>query len=234
MVQYNRFVEAARSAFVSKDSRSAKALCAAIVVGWLLSFSEGAMDALTVKAGTLFPPRFHIWTVVTAPFMENYLLLVLLDLFAISFLAKVVSPLWGEIELLLFFFIVNISTVLWGSIFYLAHFAVKGNAYFLYDVSLHGMTAFVTAITVGVKQIMPDHVIFRLPLGKKTLKFRNRNVPLTYVIVVCLLAGCGVIGSEYGVMTVVGFFTSFFYLRFYQRHGGGEPGDMSEAFAFAT
>jgi len=47
-----------------------KCLCASLSVGYLLSFSETALDLLTVSPGKLMPPNFWIWTILTHCFIE--------------------------------------------------------------------------------------------------------------------------------------------------------------------
>lgn len=234
MIQLQRAFQTIATLLVSKENNIAKGLCVAVVLGFILTFSSQAFNALSVQAVTIFPPRFHVWTILTAPFLERSIILLCVDLFAISFLSKIVKPLWGSVEFLIFFEIINLSTILLGSFFYIFVYAVSSNEYFLFEASIHGMSAYVAGITVVIKQIMPDHVVFRLPIASRSLKFRNRNLPLASVLLYCTLSVIGVLQPECSVMSVIGFLTAFIYLRFFQKHSNIGQGDMSETFAFAT
>lgn len=77
---------------------------------------------------------------------------------------------------------------------------------------------------------MPDHIIYRSPMGKIT----NRNVPLILFIVSLILWAVGLVEGSYCTMFGTGLAISWVYLRFYQVHANGCKGDLADSFAFAT
>lgn len=78
---------------------------------------------------------------------------------------------------------------------------------------LIGLSGYLAGVTVAVKQVMPDYVLYRSPVGKIT----NQNVPL--VVLACTLvmwAALGIIEGSYCTMFGSGLLVSWIYLRFYQ------------------
>jgi hypothetical protein len=84
-------------------------------------------------------------------------------------------------------------------------------------------------VSVAVKQIMPDHILIKTPIGKIT----NRNIPLMVWIVYLLLWLLGLLEGTHPTMFLSGLLISWMYLRFYQRHNNGSRGDMADNFTFA-
>lgn len=84
-------------------------------------------------------------------------------------------------------------------------------------------------VSVAVKQIMPDHILAKTPVGKIT----NRNVPLMVWILLLLLRIVGLIEGTQPTMFLNGLLVSWIYLRFYQKHTNGTKGDMADNFTFA-
>jgi len=58
------------SGIVNGLSVFVKCLCVSLCVGYLLSFSDTALDLLTVSPGKLMPPNFWIWTLLTHCLIE--------------------------------------------------------------------------------------------------------------------------------------------------------------------
>lgn len=103
----------------------------------------------------------------------------------------------------------------------------------MFATYIHGLTGYVAAVCVAVKQIMPDHVLFRIPIAG-TIKFRNRNLPLLLLSVLGILCAVGFSQWVYFWMFLSGIYAGFVYLRYIQKHSNGSRGDSSEAFEFAT
>jgi hypothetical protein len=70
--------------------------------------------------------------------------------------------------MLVFFGIVNIAVVVLSVSYYLFLYAVTFDPSMLFEVKIHGLSGYVAATSVTVRQIMPDHVLLRTPLGKLT------------------------------------------------------------------
>jgi len=80
------------------------------------------------------------------------------------------------------------------------------------------------------KQVMPDHILARTPLGKIT----NRNIPLSVFGLTFIMWAIGMVEGSYCTMFGTGLIVSWLYLRFYQVHSNGSKGDLADSFAFAT
>ena len=52
--------------------------------------------------------------------------------------------------------------------YYLFLFSVTFDPAILFDIKIHGLGGYLAAVSVAVRQIMPDHVLLRTPLGKLT------------------------------------------------------------------
>lgn len=114
--------------------------------------------------------------------------------------------------------------------FYLVLYMATVNTDVLFEVHIHGLAGYIAAVSVAVKQMMPDHVVVRLPLlGKMT----NRNVPLTVSVLSIILYVAGLLEGTYPTMFTTGVVIGWLYLRFYQRHNNGSRGDMADNFTFA-
>lgn len=218
------------SALLGNTSSSIKFICISTLVGYALSFSDRAVDILSVTPGYLMPPTFWIWTIFTFCFIELHFWEVLVDLITVGLCGKLIEPSWGGMEMLQYFAITNTGVAILTSFYYLFYSMITKDAEFLFDVHIHGLAGMNAAVSVAVTQIMPDHLIARTPLGK----FSNRNVPLTVVIVSILLWAVGLLDGTYPAMFASGLYVSWVYLRFYQRHSNGTRGDSAENFRFAS
>lgn len=82
------------SALLVNTSPSVKFICIVTIFGYLLSFSETAVKALSVTPGYILPPQFCIWTAFTFCFLELYLWEVFLDIIIVGLCGKLIEPLW--------------------------------------------------------------------------------------------------------------------------------------------
>lgn len=218
------------SALLGNTSSSIKFICISTLVGYALSFSDRAVDILSVTPGYLMPPTFWIWTIFTFCFIELHFWEVLVDLITVGLCGKLIEPSWGQMEMLQYFAITNTGVAILTSFYYLFYSMITKDAEFLFDVHIHGLAGMNAAVSVAVTQIMPDHLIARTPLGK----FSNRNVPLTVVAVSIIMWAIGLLDGTYPAMFASGMYVSWVYLRFYQRHSNGTRGDSAENFRFAS
>lgn len=77
---------------------------------------------------------------------------------------------------------------------------------------------------------MPDHIIYRSPVGKIT----NRNIPLACFLLTFVMWAIGLVEGSYCTMFGSGLIISWIYLRFYQLHANGSRGDSADSFSFAS
>lgn len=225
------------SKFLSNTSNTVKFICGVTIFFYLLSYSESVrlaiLSYLAVTPGYLLPPSCWIWTAFTYCFIELHLWEVLANLLTIVLTHKLIEPLWGQAEILLFFIIVNFSVAILSSIYYLVIFVCTKDAEFLFTDSnshIRGLSGYLGGICVAVRQVMPDLLIAKSRFGVLT----NRDIPLTLVCIIIVLSCLGLLDHTFPVMFITGLLVSFIYLRFFQRHGNRSRGDNAENFTFAS
>ncbi|XP_063606050.1 transmembrane protein 115-like [Penaeus indicus] len=218
-------------AVVGNAGAFVKVVCVLLLVGYGLSFSESAVEVLSVTPGFLLPPTFWLWTALSHCFLEVRLWQVCVDLVTLGLCGKLIEPLWGTLEMVLFFLLVNVCVAFISALFYLLVYMVTFDPDVLFSVQINGMAGYIAGLSVAVKQIMPDHVLLRTrtPLGKVT----NRHVPLCLFLAALLLYLCDLLEGLYATMVGCGIAVSWVYLRFYQVHSNGTRGDMADTFAFS-
>ncbi|XP_017851383.2 LOW QUALITY PROTEIN: transmembrane protein 115 [Drosophila busckii] len=205
-------------------------ICLVTTVGYLLSFSETAVLLLSVTPGYILPNgKFWIWTAFTFCFIELHWWEVIVDVITVGLCGKMLEPLWGQFEMFKFFALSNFGVSLLTTIYYLFYYMITKNPTILFDVHIHGLAGYVAGICVAVRQIMPDHLIFKTRYGRLT----NRNVPLTVLILAIICWAIGMLDGTYPAMFASGALVSWIYLRFYQHHPNGR-GDSSESFTFVS
>ena len=117
-----------------------------------------------------------------------------------------------------------------SAFFYYILYMSTFNTELLFDVHIHGLSGYLAGVSIAVKQVMPDHILARTPLGKIT----NRNIPLAVFGLTFIMWAIGMVEGSYCTMFGTGLIVSWVYLRFYQVHSNGSKGDVAESFAFAT
>lgn len=158
-------------ALAKNTSFFVKFFCVVTILGYFLSYFKTSIIAFVITPGRfLSPPSFWIWTAFTFCFIELHIWEVLADIITVGLCGKLVEALWGQLEMIKFFAVANFGVAILSSLYYLFLYMCTKNTYFLFDIQIHGMTGYIMAITVAVKQIMPDHLILRTPF----VKFTNR------------------------------------------------------------
>ncbi|KAH8263856.1 hypothetical protein KR038_002469 [Drosophila bunnanda] len=205
-------------------------ICVVTTFGYLLSYSETAILLLSVTPGYILPNgKFWIWTAFTFCFIELHWWEVAVDVVTVGLCGKMLEPLWGQLEMFKFFALSNFGVSLLTTVYYLFYYMVTKNPTILFEVHIHGLAGYVAGICVAVRQIMPDHLIFKTRYGRLT----NRNVPLTVLVMAIILWAVNMLDGTYPAMFASGSLVSWIYLRFYQHHPNGR-GDSSESFTFVS
>lgn len=224
------YVASGTSALLANTSLSVKVVCLVVFSCYFLSFSEPAVLALSVTPGYFNPPHFWVWTAFTHCFLEIHFWEVVVDIVTLILVGKLIEPLWGALEMVTFFFVVNTGVAVLCAFFYYILYMATQNTELLFQVHIHGLSGYLAGVSIAVKQVMPDHILARTPLGKLT----NRNIPLTVFAATFLLWAIGMVEGSYCTMFGTGLIISWIYLRFYQVHSNGSKGDLADSFAFAT
>lgn len=245
------------SALLGNTSTSVKFICIVVLISYCLSYVEQMILALSVTPGYLMPPAFWIWTAFTFCFLEIHLWEVCVDILTVGLCGKLIEPLWGALEMMTFFAIVNIGVAVISSLFYLFLYMCTSDTDLLFGTHIHGLAGYLAGtrkfipffppplvylmtfnhvllfpllgVTVAVKQIMPDTILVKTPMGKIT----NRNIPLTVWFFSLIFWIVGAFEGTHPAMFLSGIIVSWIYLRFYQRHTNGTRGDMADNFTFA-
>lgn len=215
-------------ALLGNTSTSVKFICGVVLFSYGLSYSDDAVRVISVTPGYIMPPSFWLWTAFTFCFLEIHFWEVLVDIITVGLCGKLIEPLWGQMEMLLFFAVVNFGVAVITTAFYFILYVCTFNTDLLFTVHIHGLAGYIAGVSVAVKQIMPDLVIAKTPLGK----ISNRNVPLCVVFVSVILKLIGLVDGTYPTMFFSGLIVSWIYLRFYQKHSNGTRGDMADYFTF--
>lgn len=199
----------------------------------MLSFIEPLRVAFSITPRLLFPPHFYLWTVGTFCLIEASVFLLFYDLVCVHLASKLIEPLWGPVEIAKYFAIVNISVAFGTTSVLLVAYAIliqfAEDPESVFELKFSGFTGFNSALFVAVKQILPDDVIFKTPVGK----VKNTHLPALIILIFSILTVVRLASPVYLIMCLTGVFSGWIYLRFFQPHANGMKGDMAEHFSFA-
>jgi hypothetical protein len=154
---------------------------------------------------------------------------VLIDISVLILCGKLLEPLWGAMDMLIFFGIINTGVAIGTAFVYIGFYLVTKNEEYLFETYIYGLAGYIAGFSVAVKQAMPDHVLATSPFGK----LRNTHIPLLLLFVTITLRLIGLLEGPYPFMFGFGILISWIYLRFYQKHSNGNRGDMADNFGFA-
>uniref|UniRef100_A0A0B7AXN2 Peptidase S54 rhomboid domain-containing protein n=1 Tax=Arion vulgaris TaxID=1028688 RepID=A0A0B7AXN2_9EUPU len=213
-----------------KSSIVIKTITVMVIIGYLFSLIPSAFPYIMITPGYVMPPNFRVYSFLSFCFIEVHFWHVLIDIIVIILFGKLLEPLWGALEMLLFFIIVNVGAgVITSFLYFIIYLATLKDEY-LFEVQVYGLSGYIAGFCVAVKQLMPDHIIATLPFGK----LRNTHIPLTLLILIIVLRIMGLLPGPYPYMFTSGLVVSWVYLRFYQKHAHVNRGDMSENFTLAS
>lgn len=217
------------AAALGNSSVVVKFVCTALAVGYCLTFIPNVMDHITVTPGHVLPPNFAFWTYITQSFVETHIWIFIVDIGIVILYGKLLEPLWGAFEMLIFYAVVNTAVAVITCCVYLFIYMATKNVDYLFETHICGLAGYVAGFSVAVKQIMPDHVLVSTPFGK----LRNKHIPTLLLYGAILARIIGIVDGPFPIMMAAGLLVSWIYLRFYQKHSNGNRGDMAESFAFA-
>lgn len=223
------FIKTQFSAILANSSVVIKSLCVVIICGYFLTFSKTILGFFTVIPGYVLPPNFFIWSFLTHNFLEIHIWNVFIDLVVIVLYGKLLEPLWGAFEMIIFFVVVNLSVAILTTTIYLALYSISRNTDLYFETHIHGLAGYLAGFAVAVKQIMPDHVLVNSPFGK----LRNKHIPFLLFAFAIVMRLLFLVDGPYPIMFGCGLFVSWVYLRFYQKHGNGNRGDLADSFSFS-
>ncbi|XP_077080071.1 transmembrane protein 115 [Siphateles boraxobius] len=227
----NRYLPVARQHFLSalaSTSVVVKSICATVILLYLLSWTANTTYLLAVTPGFLFPPNFWIWTLLTHAVVEQHIFGVAANIATVMVAGRLLEPLWGALELLIFFAVVNVAAGLLSGLSYLLTYAVTFDLDYLFAVRVYGAPAFLGGILVALKQTAGDTTVLRVP------QIRLKAAPALALLSIAVLRLAGLLDTSAPLAACgYGALSGWVYLRFYQRHSRGR-GDMSDHFAYAS
>ena len=180
---------------------------------------------------------FNPWTFLTATFVEQNVITLLVNGATIFFGGKYLERAWGSKE---FAKVVLIATLIPNLIavpIYIAWGAIMGNTTRTLTPITGGITLQATFL-VAFKQLVPEHTVTIL---KGMVKMRVKHFPALFLLL-NTISGLLLGTDTAAVLSWVGLLTAWTYLRFYKTQpdmsssttgGRGLRGDASETFAFA-
>ena len=148
-----------------------------------------------------------VWQLVTAGFTENYVICVVLNISVLAVSNRFLEPVWGTFEYIKFIAIVNTATYSLNLVIYFVGYVLLAKESFLYAPSCGGQ-GLLAGILVGLKQLIPDHVMVRAVPA-----VRVRHLPLCSFIAAVFLMLVRVAGLRYVTVTIGGLASSWIYLR---------------------
>lgn len=204
---------------------TAKVGCLLLILCYALSFIFDPLQPLAVTPGYLIPPSFWIWTVVTHPFIETHLALLLCSLVAVILSSNFLESSFGTVKLLIYYGIVCVASSICSALFYFFAYMVTFNVDYLFSVHVNGMSGLLGGALVAIKQNSGDQPL----VGAVGLQFKD--MPLFCFVILAALKLFSFIPGGYVLAYGFGALAGWIYLRFYQNHSKGR-GDQSEHFAF--
>merc|ERR1712226_1286157 len=205
-----------------------KFLLLEVTLFYCLSFIDGIEEHLGITPGNLIP-SFKIWTLFTYALIDVHWWNLVRNWIFICLAGRCVQPLWGDLELLLFYLITNTFSGLWTTFMFLLSFMAVGDEAFLFETKICGLSAFIGGVFVALKQLLPEEVISSLPF----LHIRVKHLPFTAFVICLIMTLLKFTGAPTLLLFSNGMLVSWIYLRFYQLHTTIR-GDLSDGFTFAS
>jgi len=181
--------------------------------------------ALEFTPAEVFTGR--VWQLVTAGFTEKYLICVVFNLSLLAVSNRFLEPVWGTLEYIKFIVVINIAAYSMNLVKYFVGYVALREESFLY-APFSGGQGLLGGILVGLKQLIPDHVMVRAVPA-----VRVRHLPLCSFIAALFLMLIRVSGLRYLTVTIGGLASSWIYLRYFQIRDSGR-GDFSDALSLAS
>ena len=188
----------------------------------------------------LIPSQFlwYPWTLLSATFVEQNIVTLLVNGANVFFGGKYLERAWGSQGFIYVVLIASIVPNLLVVPTYILWATVSGNP----ERALTPITGGITtqaAFLVAFKQLVPEHTV---SIYKGMVKMRVKHFPAVF-LAVNTLSGL-LLGTDTALLLAwYGLITTWIYLRFFKRQpdisgtntdGRGLKGDASETFAFAT
>ena len=161
--------------------------------------------ALEFTPANVFTGSF--WQLFTAGFTENYGINVIVNIAILVTSNRFLEPVWGTFEYAKFVVIINVSTYILNLFIYFVGYVALREESFLYAPFCggHGLMA---GILVGLKQLIPDHLMVRT-----VAPLRVRHLPLLSFFFTLFCTLTRFTSTRYLTVNIAGLATAWIYLR---------------------
>ncbi|XP_026413019.1 rhomboid-like protein 19 [Papaver somniferum] len=167
------------------------------------------------------------WNLITAGYVEQHVIGVILSTIGLLFIGRLLEPVWGSKEFLKFIFVVNFLTSVCVFVTAIAMYYITTQENYLYT-PLSGFHGVLAGFLVGIKQMFPDQDISPLKIKAKWIA----SLFLLPCIAVCFIVPES---APYLPTILFGTYTSWIYLRYLQKKPETNlRGDPSDEFSFST
>ncbi|KAG9445542.1 hypothetical protein H6P81_011670 [Aristolochia fimbriata] len=213
------------SGLVSGFTRLCKGLAVVLVGGYAVAqFFPPALSYLALIPARTIP---FAWNLITAGYIEQSLLEVVVSVIALLFIGRLLEPIWGSKEFFKFILVVNFLTSVCIFITAIALYYITRQESFLYT-PLSGFHGVLSGFLVGIKQIIPDQ-----ELGM--LKIKAKWIPSLVVLVSVVVSFLAPDPVTYLPNVIFGTYMGWIYLRYFQNRPETHlRGDPSDEFSFSS
>nr|GMC70850.1 rhomboid-like protein 19 [Ipomoea batatas]GMC77265.1 rhomboid-like protein 19 [Ipomoea batatas]GMD37842.1 rhomboid-like protein 19 [Ipomoea batatas] len=151
-------------------TRLCKGMAVVLVGGYtVVQIVPSALSYLALIPAKTIP---FAWNLITAGYVEQSIYGVVVSTVGLLFIGKMLQPIWGAKEFLMFIFIVNFLTAVCVFITAISFYYVTREESYLY-LPISGFQGVLYGLLVGVKQIMPDQ---ELPFLKLRAKVKSQEL----------------------------------------------------------
>lgn len=200
-----------------------------ILLGGVFSLSHRIFLLFSLTGNGLV--SFELWRLFTNFVVEVNILAFIWSLWSLHQTASLIEPNWGLFETAKYLTVVQIGSSFIIAVFSLLIFIVAKDDSFFFGTRIYGSLAACSAVSVAVKQYLPDSIILTTPIGR----LKNTHLPACIVFGSSVLIAFGLLRWVALLQILCGIQIGWIYLRFLQPHDDGEPkGDPSEHFAWTT
>ena len=176
----------------------------------------------------------RLWNIVTSGFYEINLILVVVDVLGVLYLGRLLEPIWGTEEFIRFVFVTqsSVGTAAFVTM-YVLYIATRSQFYLFAQFSgFHGV---LVALTVALRQQLPEERVPLPPLLGAALRLRNKHLPGAYLAVTFLLSILN--GAKHHhiglwLFAAYGALVGWCYLRYFQKVKTNKEGDEENTYKF--
>ncbi|KAG9447570.1 hypothetical protein H6P81_013698 [Aristolochia fimbriata] len=206
-------------------TRLCKGLAVVLVGGYAVcQFFPPALSYLALIPARTIP---FAWNLITAGYIEQSLLEVVVSVIGLLFIGRLLEPIWGSKEFFKFILVVNFLTSVCIFITAIALYYITRLESFLYT-PLSGFHGVLSGFLVGIKQITPDQ-----ELG--VLKIKAKWIPSLVVLASVVVSFLAPDPVTYLPNVIFGTYMGWIYLRYFQNRPETHlRGDPSDEFSFSS